>query len=62
MTFEELNELNDPCSVCPLCDTEYCPHCLEYEPPCAFAEGDIDKWIVYVEETNRRLAVLRGEQ
>ena len=55
MTFEELNELDDPCSVCPLCGTEYCPHCMEYEPPCAFAEGDIDKWIASIEETNRRL-------
>lgn len=57
MTFEELNEMNDPCKECPLNETEYCNRraCMEDEPPCAWAEGNIDEWIADVEDTNRRL-------
>lgn len=57
MTFEELNEMNDPCKECPLNETEYCNRraCMEDEPPCAWAEGDIDEWIADVEDNKRRL-------
>lgn len=55
-TFEALDKFDDPCSVCPL-RNEYCSpqdFLRGYDPPCSFAEGNIDDFIQECEESYKR--------